>query len=68
VPFQQGSNFSVSVDCESVQEIDQLLQTVGEGGQVTMDLEHSFWGARFGMLRDRFGVNWILDYEYPKEA
>lgn len=31
-----------------------------------MALENQFWGARFGMLSDKFGVNWMLNCELPK--
>ena len=59
----QGDNFSINIDCESLDEIERLFATLGEGGRVTMPLENTFWNARFGMLRDRFGVNWMFNYE-----
>jgi PhnB protein len=67
MPFTQGNNFSVAVGCESVQEIEKLFAAFGEKGKVTMALHDAFWGARFGMLTDQFGVNWMFDFEYPKK-
>jgi PhnB protein len=61
MPFVQGNNFSLSVDCDDVAEIDKLFQAMGEGGKVTMPLQDTFWGARFGMLTDKFGVNWMFN-------
>ncbi|MEP6534172.1 MAG: VOC family protein [Bryobacteraceae bacterium] len=67
-PFLPGNNFSVSVHCESMPEIQQLFGAIAEGGKVTMPLQDVFWGAHFGMLTDRFGVNWMFNYELPKPA
>lgn len=66
MPFQQGNNFSVSIDCESVQEIDGFFAALSEKGKVTMPLQKTFWAPRFGMLTDRFGINWMFNYEQPK--
>jgi PhnB protein len=66
MPFQQGNNFSISVNCESVQEIESLFTAIGENGKVTMPLQETFWAARFGMLTDRFGINWMFNFEQPK--
>ena len=67
-PPSQGDNFSVCVNCSSEDEIDILFALLGEGGAVRMELHDSFWGARFGMLTDRFGIHWMLNYDKPKEA
>ncbi len=64
--FQQGNNFSVSVQCESVQEIDSLFTALAQKGNVTMPLQHTFWAARFGMLTDQFGINWMFNLDEPK--
>jgi PhnB protein len=67
-PYQAGGNFAVSVHCKSDEEIDRLFGAVAEGGEVTMPLQDVFWGARFGMLKDRFGVHWMFNYEKPKQG
>jgi|SRR3954467_172494 PhnB protein len=66
MPFKQGNNFSVSVHCESVAEIDSVFEAFSAGGKITMPLQDTFWGARFGMLTDQFGVNWMFNFEKPK--
>ena len=66
MPLQQGNNFSVSINCESLQEIERLFTAFGENGKVTMPLQDTFWGARFGMLTDQFGINWMFNFELPK--
>jgi PhnB protein len=68
MPFQQGNNFSISVPCESNEEIERLFAALGEGGKVTMPLQDQFWGARFGMLVDRFGIHWMFNFDHPKQG
>jgi len=68
MPFQQGNNFSVTINCESLPEIERLFTDLGTNGKVTMQLQDTFWGARFGMLTDQFGINWMFNFERPKQA
>jgi len=68
MPWQQGTNFSISIDCESAEEIERLFGALGEKGTVTMPLSDAFWGARFGMLKDRFGINWMFNWDKPNDA
>lgn len=58
---QVGSNVSISIDCESLDEIERLFPALSESGAVLMPLGDTPWGARFGMLTDRFGVRWLLN-------
>jgi len=66
MPLTFGNNFSVSIGCESAEEVDSLFAALSEGGSITMPLGDQFWGARFGMFKDKFGIHWMLNYEYPK--
>lgn len=59
--FVQGTNVHLNIDCDSVEELDRVFAALGQGGTVTMPLADQFWGARFGMLTDRFGVHWMLN-------
>lgn len=66
MPLQKGNNFHVAIQCESQEEVDKLFSSLGENGKVSMPLQDTFWGAYFGMLTDRFGVNWMFNFEHPK--
>ena len=66
--LQYGTNFSVCVQCKSLEEIEILFTAFSEKGKVTMPLEDTFWGARFGMLTDQFGIQWMFNFELPKES
>jgi PhnB protein len=64
---QFGDNFSISVNCKSDGDVDRLLDAMSTGGQVTMAADDTFWGARFGMCTDKFGVNWMFNYDKEKK-
>ena len=48
-------------------ELD-LFAKLSDGGNVTMPLQDTFWGAYFGMWTDRFGVNWMVNYDDPDKT
>jgi PhnB protein len=68
MPLQQGNNFTVSIQCESLPEIERLFTGFAEKGKVVMPLQETFWAARFGMLTDQFGINWMFNLEKPNQG
>jgi len=62
-----GNNTFINIDCESVAEQDRYFNALAAGGKVMMPLQDTFWGARFGMLADKFGVQWMFNCELPKQ-
>jgi PhnB protein len=63
-----GNNFSLCISPGSEEEANKFFNALSEGGQVTMPLEKAFWGAFFGMLTDRFGIQWMVNYEEKPAA
>jgi PhnB protein len=63
MPFQQGNNVWLNFVCESDDEVASLYDALSTGGKEIMAPHDAFWGARFAMFTDRFGVNWMLNYE-----
>ncbi|HQV38409.1 MAG: VOC family protein [Flavobacteriales bacterium] len=59
----QGNNFSISINAHSKAEADKLFNGLSAGGKVTMPLADTFWGAYFGMFSDRFGINWMVNFD-----
>jgi PhnB protein len=55
-----GNNISLSINLDDFNELDRIFSGLAAGGKVTMPLQDAFWGARFGMLTDRFGIQWML--------
>jgi PhnB protein len=61
-----GTNFYVSIHTTSEDEANKLFSGLTEGGHVAMPLEKSFWGSYFGMFRDKYGIQWMVSYEYSQ--
>jgi PhnB protein len=55
------TKMSISVD--SKEEADQLFHGLSEGGQIEMPIADSPWGSYFGMFRDKFGFEWMIDFD-----
>ena len=66
--LKPGSNFSVSVHCGSVDEIERLFSALGQNGKVRMPLGNMPWGSRLGMLTDQFGIQWLLNCDLSSES
>ena len=59
----KGTNASLSVHVGSPEKVDELFTKLSDGGQATMPPSDVFWGARFGMLTDKFGIHWMVNCE-----
>lgn len=57
-----GNNFSLSINPESKAHADEVFQKLSEGGEITMPMSDTFWGAYFGTVRDKFGINWMINF------
>jgi PhnB protein len=58
-----GNNFSISINAESKEEADKLFNGLSVDGKITMPMESTFWGAYFGMITDKFGINWMINFD-----
>lgn len=58
-----GNNISLSINVHAKSEADRLFNGLSNGGIITMPLETTFWGAYFGMFIDKFGINWMVNYD-----
>lgn len=61
-----GNNFSISINAESEEKAKKLFNGLSQGGKVTMPLDKTFWGALFGMFTDKFGIQWMVNYDYKQ--
>ena len=62
-----GNNVSLSLEIEDVAKLEKLFGRLSAGGTVKMPLEDTFWGARFGMFIDKFGIHWMMNCQLKKE-
>jgi PhnB protein len=60
-----GNNHYISLNTESKEEAEHLYFGLSQGGIVEMELSDTFWGAYFGMFEDKFGIHWMVNYDYP---
>ncbi len=60
-----GSPISLSLNIATEAEQTEVFNKFAVGGNVTMPLQDTFWGARFGMLTDKFGIKWMFNCEKP---
>jgi len=65
-PVTIGNNFSISINAASEAEADKLFGGLSQGGRVTLPMAKAFWGAYFGMFTDKFGISWMVNYDYSK--
>lgn len=52
----------ISVSAESKEEADKLFNGLSAGGNIEMPIGDSPWGSYFGMFRDKYGIEWMIDY------
>ena len=62
-PVTVGNNFGISINTDSTTEADKLFNSLSAGGTVTMPMGDTFWGAYFGMFTDKFGINWMVNFD-----
>jgi PhnB protein len=60
--LQTGNSIMLCLNCSSDQEINSIFDRLSAGGQVKTPLHQSFWGATYGELKDKFGMDWMLNY------
>jgi PhnB protein len=65
-PVSTTGNVHVSLDFNDVDEMTGKFSALAEQGAVTVPLQDTFWGAKFGMLTDRFGVHWMFNCAAPR--
>ena len=64
-PVVFGQHISLSISADSKEKATEFFTKLAEGGVVTMPIADTFWGAYFGMLDDKFGISWLINYDYP---
>jgi PhnB protein len=60
-----GNNVYIMISPDSREEADRLFNALSADGKVEMPMADQSWGDYYGSLRDRFGVQWMLNYSRP---
>jgi PhnB protein len=59
-------NTHVILDFDNTADMAKKFDALAVGGKVTMPLQDTFWGAKFGMLKDAYGISWMLNCDMKK--
>ncbi len=61
-PYVAGTNMSISIHPDSRAEADRVFAALSAGGEVGMPLADQFWGDYYGHFTDRYGIQWMVNY------
>lgn len=61
-----GDNITISINPSSEEEARTIFDSLSAGGTVKVPLDKMFWGALFGMFVDKYGINWMVNYEFEQ--
>ena len=62
----RSAYLSLLVDSDG--EAERVFSALSDGGQVFMPMQETFFATRFGQVRDRFGINWMILHERPRRG
>ena len=66
--LQAGNNFHICLHTDNDAETEKLFEGLSKNGRIEMPLNKTFWGAYFGMFRDKYGVQWMLSYAAEQKS
>jgi PhnB protein len=58
-----GTNIEIGLELENDEEINRIHEAFAQEGRVKMELQNTFWGARYGKVTDKYGITWELNYQ-----
>lgn len=62
-PVAMGNNIMLSISPDSKEDADRIFAALSAGGVAKLPMQDMFWGAYFGMLSDKFGINWQINFD-----
>jgi len=65
---EQENRSKIVISAESKSEADRLFNGLSAGGQVEMPMADSPWNSYFGMFRDKYGIEWMIDFAPDKQV
>ena len=67
-PPIMGNNFYITINAESKEEADKIFKGLSEGGKIELAMSDTFWGAYFGMVKDKYEVQWMISYDKNRQG
>ena len=65
--YEEPRGFSLSLQLKSTADAERIFHELVKDGKVVTPLEKTFWAERFGVLVDRFGIQWLINCEGPDQ-
>lgn len=65
--YKPGTNFGMSLSGDDEVELKNYWEKLSSGAKISMPLEKATWGDLFGMLTDKFGINWMVNISAKKQ-
>lgn len=65
---EQENRSKIVVIAESKEEADTIFNGLSEGGNIEMPITDSPWGSYFGMFRDKYGIEWMIEFDATNKA
>ena len=65
-PVPTESNTHVILDFDDPADLSKKFDALAVGGKVSMPVQDTFWGAKFGMLKDAYGISWMFNCDHKK--
>ena len=67
-PVAAGGNFMININTDSETDTTRFYNELAASGEVKIPLGHQFWGPFFGMVTDKFGITWMLNYVNKEQS
>jgi PhnB protein len=64
-PTTVGNNITLALGAKDAPESERLFEKMSDGATIVMPIQETFWAERFGMLTDKFGINWMINCDKP---
>ena len=58
----RSTRSKVFISARSKEEADKIYTGLSVGGEIEVPIADSAWGSYFGMLRDKYGIEWMIDF------
>jgi PhnB protein len=66
-PVKIGENFAIMAEFDSAEKAKMVFGALKEDGEVSMEIQETFWSKCFGALTDKFGIGWNISIGCPTE-
>jgi PhnB protein len=64
-PTIMGNNISLAMGSSDIAHAEKVFEEMSDGATIVMPMQETFWAERFGMLTDKFGINWMFNCDKP---